>query len=1462
MRNSQGSRQIINAKDSNLKNVLQISAEGDVLLVQLSPSSIPIRITSKKREEVLKNYRNWICEMYSKIPTVGIPLPRLDIHRHLVNIELDEIFIKLRIIPPQNIDENLTIKSRKQTEAEILSNIVRSLQKQETQNQNSKEISSFEESNEYLTPIDPETAITEFRHLVLIGGPGSGKSTLLRHICWKSAKSQRDHPLSLLISLGKLDIRMAETGLSFFEALLDILAEHEVENNKTIHQAVLLWLIKQKQVRFLFDGLDEAHVKVAEIRDGIESLRADGQKILVTSRPIGYYPLGGFDLFEVLPLLSNDANVFAGKWFKALAKTKKNLVYSHDKWISQRTSWLQDQLDKRPSLKDLSLNPLFLTFLVILAGEDPQVELPRKRIDLYNSYLEKLITSWETLHKRRSKLVFGSLTGEEASNFAQWGLCFVALEVQKAFYGNEQYYLPSRSEITKTLSVAISSRWNIRIEIAGNLAAKLIKFWHDAGIIEGYRIGEIEWLSFRHLTFQEYGAAKMLEILYQGSPKKLWWLYLRHYVRDPQWAEVIPQAIAHFPEEDATYLLQRLILWDITKPIASYKSDPFFISHERNTAYPLLIAARALTDGASAPRDLRLQIILRLYSSLEPQNDLLWERRFARSDEIPPWDAVAETLARFEPGSEEIIELIKQSNSITLSPQSLINIAKVFSRIGEKRVAANLLRRAVGDIETSSHQKIDAISILFEIGEATESLDRLREIVQDPGASIIDQVRAAEVMIRLGNIEEGVSLLNKYSSTPSVVDENKLEIAKILTQYGYEESGKTLILEISNRRIGEIKTRIRGAEALRKLGDSKSAQNILESIAYDRMQMPNNRREAVSTLFRNYHNKESLSVLAEFAKDNVVPVSIRGDTIEDLITIGQYGLAKEILDELDIYACQPLERIQIGNLFFRLGIEEKGIEIAENILRSPNVDFRTKLKAVEILSKTTAKSAAIVWLIDQVKNSATDSNTRWAIARVAMNLGWQNIISDTLQELFGISKEGLPSDLANLIKMAKDNDLLTLLNREEIGYSLQLVIIYLLIRRGTVRNIQDMLQQYIRNEKIPDLYRIDAAELLFHSGDCDSPVNLARDLLSTPSTSVEVKRRAATMLFAEGMIELYLNNTLSLCEQKDIQQSDRLQLIDNLFIFGYIEYGIRELLKAIEPSEQFLVLSIEKLFLFGNKSQIITVLDKIIEELLTKGEKNRKISLYWQAIGIYSMLVEKFELGELLKQQLTRAKDLSFHCTCPKIFVRLGYKNLAKEFYSTIARETSNYYESKQALEALIKLGFISETKQILSELSVMQNLDESFMNQVAFMLAELGEIDRAVNILIELLHVSKKGDTRRKSIDSLRLFGRLDDLLFLSKDSSLPPQDRFYIADALIDLDRLSFAENIITQIGQDQTTPENIRYEAAKNLAKIGATEKAIGLLLDIIKAAELTQFNSLQSYKKEQEKIRDYLALINQT
>jgi len=530
---------------------------------------------------LLGEYRAYLRRLYADLPLAGIPVP-LD-----VTLPLDRVYIKLRALPereeaarreaelPPGRDEELPRK--------LGDHLWRRREKREKASRH----------REGAEAISPEEAIARQDRLAILGEAGAGKSTLLRHLAWEWA-GDPEALLPFLVPLGRADISISQTGCSFLEAALDLLTEHKAGEERELLKQALADGIRDRKVFFLCDGLDEAHFARKSVVAGLEKLVADGHRLVVSSRPLGYERLAGLEHFQVLPLLPQDAEAFTDRWFRAMAEARGVPEPERERWATERASWLQRQLTERPGLREVARNPLLLTFLAVLAGDEPQRDLPRRRKELYREYVEQLFTVWEARRRREGKLALGDLSGEKARRVALWGLYCTAWHLHRAYYGDEGL-LAVRDQVETLLVRDLMERWEFGALQTEALAAEVLHFWEGAGLLDVYRLKGQEWLAFRHLTFQEYGAGRTIT---QMPP-------------DDVWAILCPRL--HASHWRGVVLLTAAILPNASNFIGRILNAGLGDSLETHIHHYLLLAAACLSESTSVERELLAEIV----SSLE-----------------------------------------------------------------------------------------------------------------------------------------------------------------------------------------------------------------------------------------------------------------------------------------------------------------------------------------------------------------------------------------------------------------------------------------------------------------------------------------------------------------------------------------------------------------------------------------------------------------------------------------------------------------------------------------------------------------------------------------------------------------------------------------------------------------------------------------------------------------------------
>ena len=699
-----------------------------------------------KRPGILADYRAHLRRLYADLPLAGIPVP-LD-----VTLPLDRVYIKLRALPEREEAARREAELSPDHDEELPRKLAEHLWQRREQQEEEEAARRLEEAR----PIPPEAAIAQHDRLTILGEAGAGKSTLLRHLAWEQA-GDPGALLPFLISLGRADALISQIGCSLLEAALDLLTEHRAGEARGALRQALAGAIGDKQVFFLCDGLDEVHLARQSVVAGLESLAAEGHCLIVTSRPLGYERLAAMEHFQVLSLLPDDAKAFSDRWFRALAQARDVPETDREGWAAERARWLQRQLDERPGLREVAHNPLLLTFLAVLAGDEPQRDLLPRRKELYREYMERLFTMWEARRQREGKLSLGEeLRGEKARRVALWGLYRTAWHLHRAYYGDEGL-LAVRDEVEPLLARDLRERWEFGVLQAGALAAEVLYFWEGAGLLDVYRLAGQEWLAFRHLTFQEYGAARALAEMYGDDADRLWQCLSLHSLR-PQWVGVIPLTLAHLPESRATTLVEHLL--------AANEGD-------HDWQRPLFLATAALAEGAEIADAPHLQVVDTLLNLARTRKHWEWLQRASAADAVSALGRLVED----EYAAELLLALTRDRAIDDWVREWAV---EVLGRLGRADEVAELLLALARDRAVNDQMRKWAAEVLRWLGRA----DDLLVLAQDQAVEARVRKWATEALGGLAQatpeVLVGLQALAEGPGTPRIVRRAALEATERL----------------------------------------------------------------------------------------------------------------------------------------------------------------------------------------------------------------------------------------------------------------------------------------------------------------------------------------------------------------------------------------------------------------------------------------------------------------------------------------------------------------------------------------------------------------------------------------------------------------------------------------------------------------------------------------------------------
>ena len=233
-------------------------------------------------------------------------------------------------------------------------------------------------------------------------------------------------------------------------------------------------------------------------------------------------------------------------------------------------SWLKDQLSKKKGIEPLARNPLLLTFLVILAGEDPLVELPERRSEIFERYVQKLLLSWEGHRLPRhgpvgeTALKIGPFEGREAQDILLRGFHWMGWFLHLSYYSgcSENVcgaisYRPFREDLEAYLQERLMEDERLGDSQAKGAASDIVDFWHSAGILDVWALEGREYLAFRHLTFQEYASARILLDIWRKDPGRAW-SFLQPRLHHRAWQQPILLMAGKMEAKEIDSLLQRI----------------------------------------------------------------------------------------------------------------------------------------------------------------------------------------------------------------------------------------------------------------------------------------------------------------------------------------------------------------------------------------------------------------------------------------------------------------------------------------------------------------------------------------------------------------------------------------------------------------------------------------------------------------------------------------------------------------------------------------------------------------------------------------------------------------------------------------------------------------------------------------------------------------------------------------
>lgn len=346
--------------------------------------------------------------------------------------------------------------------------------------------------------------------LVILGDPGSGKSTSLKHIALINANAKHNI-LPILLPLNAYSAALDKNLIS----LEEFLPEYFHSKRPTLDAAGLKLLFQQvlsEQKAFvLLDGLDEVGSNRGQVVQQVEQFvrtwipdphtkQTTANRVVVTSRFVGYrdFPLADVRWKTVA---INDWNVQEIEQFYSKFTLAAELAWSggEDHSLARQKAAAECQAlmavvgdANNKGIRRLAGNPLLSSLLALIKRQG--VNLPDRRVKLYELYMDTLLRSWN-----RSRNLDGTPIGvveEDAAVYAL--LAKLALHLRET---NPQQGLIAEDAMQHYLRQHYQADNYARAD-ADRMASAFLKSVHEHSnllIERGY-----QQYGFIHLTFEEY----------------------------------------------------------------------------------------------------------------------------------------------------------------------------------------------------------------------------------------------------------------------------------------------------------------------------------------------------------------------------------------------------------------------------------------------------------------------------------------------------------------------------------------------------------------------------------------------------------------------------------------------------------------------------------------------------------------------------------------------------------------------------------------------------------------------------------------------------------------------------------------------------------------------------------------------------------------------------------------------